>query len=148
MKKTGVAVLEDPANGAPFSVTAGVVDAAAAEKMILPDSVLLPLRSGMTPPLVPVGISAVTIERRATAPVEPFGVARNWFAVCPVAKVSPSVPDVVIGDPDTENTDGTVRVILVTVPLPLPQANPASARLPVELLNCAQCPLTTDTGAV
>lgn len=83
-----------------------------------------------------VGKSARTIERRLTAPVEPFGVARNWLAVCPVVAVTASVPLVVIGEPATVNHEGVVRATLVTVPLPPPaDAQEPSPRRNVEELQ-------------
>jgi glycine cleavage system H lipoate-binding protein len=67
-----------------------------------------------------VGISARTIVRSDTAPVDPFGVARKLLAVCPVAKVAVSVPVVVTGEPVTVNTEGSDNPTLLTVPPPVP----------------------------
>lgn len=55
------------------------------------------------------GKSAPTIARKPTAPLDPFGVARNWLAVWPVANVRANVPLEVSGEPVTVNTDGAVN---------------------------------------
>lgn len=81
------------------------------------------------------GRSAPLIARSETAPVDPFGVARNRFAVCPVAAVTANVPLVVTGEPLTESQEGAVRETLVTVPLPPP--------LPVACMARAVVPSTS-----
>ena len=65
-----------------------------------------------------VGTSAATMARRLTAPLDPFGVARNSFAVSPVVAVMASVPLVIMGLPETVSHAGTVMATLVTVPEP------------------------------
>ena len=44
-------------------------------------------------------------------------MARTWFAVCPDAAVTASVPEPVTGEPATESHDGTLRPTEVTAPL-------------------------------
>ena len=76
----------------------------------------------------------MTIARKPTAPVEPLGVARNRFAVCPVVNVTAKTPAVVTGDPVTVKTLGTVKPTLVTVPgLPEPEQLPHTGSVPLDV---------------
>lgn len=68
--------------------------------------------------VIEAGRSAAVIARRPRAPAAPLGVARNSLAGSPLAKLSAKVPAPVIGEPDTENTEGAVSATLVTVPVP------------------------------
>lgn len=77
------------------------------------------------------GKSAATIARSPTAPEDPFGVARNSFAVCPVAKLAASVPEVVTGEPVTAKTLGKVNPTLVTVPREPMAAQPVALKFAV-----------------
>ena len=64
-----------------------------------------------------VGTSAATIARYAGTPDAPFGDAKNRFAASEL-RVTANVPLVVIGEPDTLSSEGTVIATLVTVPDP------------------------------
>src|SRR6185312_8375293 len=101
------------------------------EQLLLPEDspkdICAPVQSvgyEVNPAAVPVvfwlsvGISAATIARSPTAPETPLGVAKNSFCVCADVAVIPSVPLVVIGLPLTVSHEGTVKLTLVTVPLP------------------------------
>lgn len=91
----------------------------------------------MPPPTTLIrGRSARTIDRSEIAPVVPFGVARIWLAVCPVANASASVPEDVTGEPVTENTEGAVSATLDT---PVP-AGAAHAPAPLRNVDELQVP--------
>src|SRR5262245_58529895 len=67
---------------------------------------------------VPAGRSAVTRDRKLGCAAPPdVGPAHTVFALCVVLLIA-SVPLVVIGEPETENSAGTVWPTLVTVPVP------------------------------
>src|SRR5258705_8275332 len=71
----------------------------------------------------PAGMSAATSARNVGAAAEPeVGPAHTWLADA-LALVIASVPEPVTGEPDTENSAGTVSPTLVTVPAAAKTAN-------------------------
>ncbi len=73
----------------------------------------------------PLGMSAATSARKVGAAALPVvGPAKTRLADC-VALVTASVPEVVTGVPETENSAGMVSPTLVTVPEP-PAAPPST----------------------
>jgi hypothetical protein len=79
----------------------------------------------MRSPKVVTGESALNAADAVVCPVPPFAIGR----AVPL-KLTAKVPDVVIGEPDTDKNEGTVIATLVTVPDPPPPAGVAQVPSP------------------
>ena len=112
---------------------------------MLLDGSTYPIVVGVTPSMVMpvrvVGISALTIVRSPTGPLDPLGVARNSFCVNPVVAATESVGVVVEVATLGVNHAGHVPAIkFVTEPPPVPrpvkvQAVPVHEPAPAEKLK-------------
>lgn len=86
-----------------------------------------------------VGMSAATIARKTEGPAEPFGAARNVFALSEVAVIA-STPLATSGEFETVNQEGNETPTEVRpLPPPDPQALPVVDSIP-PVPVCTHCP--------
>ena len=94
------------------------------------------------PEMAMVGRSEAAMARKEGLPLDPFGAAKNWLAVW-LASVAVRVPELVTGEPVTENRLGKERPTLLTPPVGVPQlafplaATPVATWLPEHWVGAA-----------